>query len=251
MDDRVDARLDAHPVAHRGQRMGQHRQPQAMRLVDGGPQRLEAVLLRARVRPRRVAAARHHDLHAVDIELPALAHPPDDLLGRVGFGAEEPVVAGGRGDRRPGDEQARPDGEALPDGRPDRQRDVVAAARVARGRRPGQQEVAHVPRGSDEHPLDRLGAGDLAIVDRRRVVHVDVGLDEPGQQRDVAQVVDLGCLAGVGRQGGLRPDGFDAAVDHQDGGIGQPAVQRRSATRAARKSRRFAMMSPARVGPRG
>ena len=84
-----------------------------------------------------------------------------------------------------------------------------------------------MPCGPDEHPLDRLGAGDLAIVDRRRVVHVDVGLDEPGQQRDVAQVVDLGRLAGVGRQCGLRADGFDAAVDHQDGGIGQPAVQRR------------------------
>ena len=26
---------------------------------------------------------------------------------------------------------------------------------------------------------------------------------------------------------GLRPDGFDAAVDHEDGAIGQPAVQRR------------------------
>jgi hypothetical protein len=58
-------------------------------------------------------------------------------------------------------------------------------------------------------------------------VHVDVGLDEARQQRDVAQVVDIGRLGDVGRQRGPRPDGFDAAADHQDGGIGQPAVQRR------------------------
>ena len=105
-------------------------------------------------------------------------------------------------------------------------------------------------RGPDEHPLDRLGAGDLAIVERRRVVHVDVGLDEPGQQRDVAQVVDLGRLAGVGRQRGPRPDRFDPAVDDQDGGVGQPAVQRR--VRPPGPQGRAAgspSMSPARVGP--
>ena len=37
VDDRVDAGLGADPVADRGQRVGQDRQPQPVRLVDGGP----------------------------------------------------------------------------------------------------------------------------------------------------------------------------------------------------------------------
>ena len=72
---------------------------------------------------------------------------------------EEPVVAGGRGDRRAGDEQARPGTTPSRSRRPDRQGHVVAAAGVASRRRAGQQQRAHVGRRPDEQPLDRARAG--------------------------------------------------------------------------------------------
>ena len=150
----------ARAVADRGQRVGQDRQPQPVRLGRGRGERRGVVLLRARVGGRRVAAARGHELDRVDAGLLRLADARDDGVGRVGLGTQEPVVPGGGRDRRPDDQQARPGDDAIPRRGPDREGHVQPAAGVARGRRAGQQQGAHRRGRADERALDRLGPRD-------------------------------------------------------------------------------------------
>ena len=184
----------ADPVAGRGQRVGQDRQPQAVRLGDGGAHRLEPST--AASAGSRSACSRRPTPSILIASTPAFFRsrtPRDDGLGRVGLAAEEPVVAGGRRDRR----TRRPAGADLamtpsrtsptgsrvprPSGCP------VSRAVVA----PDSSERAHRLGRPDERAFDRLGPRDLAVVGRRREVHVDVRLDEARQQRHVAEVVDL------------------------------------------------------------
>ncbi len=50
-------------------------------------------------------------------------------------------------------------------------------------------------------------------------------VDQPGQERDVAEVVDAVGLADVARQRPRRDDGADAAVGDEDRVVGQPGGQ--------------------------
>ena len=129
----------------------------------------------------------------------------------------------GRGDRRTGDEQARAGRDAVAERIPHRNRHVVAAAGVAGGRGAAHEQPAHVRGRPDDHALDRLGSRDVPVVVRRGEVHVDVRLDEPGQERDVAEVVDLVRHRGVRRQVRSRDDRDDPIVLGEHGVVGQPA----------------------------
>ncbi len=96
----------------------------------------------------------------------------------------------------PAIEQPRSGRDAVAERDADRQRDVVAASGVARRRRAADSSRRMFAVARMSMPLDGLGPRDVPVVQGRRVVHVGVRLDEPGQQRDVAQVVDLVRVAG-------------------------------------------------------
>jgi hypothetical protein len=227
VNDRVDAGLRADPVARRGQRVSQDRQAQPVRLGDRRAHGPGIELLRSGVRRRRVAAAGGDDLHGVDAGLLPLADAPDHVFGGVGLRPEEPVVTGGRRDRRAGHEQARPRDDAVANRGSDRERDVVPTAGITSGGRPGEQKPAHRGRRPDQEPLDGVLPGDVAVVERRSEVHVDVGLDEPRQQRDITQVMDFSRRR-VARQRGAVDDPCDDAVANEHRCVLSPAVRARS-----------------------
>ena len=165
---------------------------------DGGTDLLLGVVRHGRIGARGHHAARREQLDPVGAVLDVLAHLLTDLIGPVGerlvaldvdvLGQLVVVaVTAGRRERLDRDQHARPGNAA----RRDRiaQRDVgeIAAAEVAHRRESGEQRLARV-----RHALDR-GArrGLLEILVRRLLLaarEVHVGVDEPRQQRHVAEI---------------------------------------------------------------
>ena len=136
-----------------------------------------------------------------------LAHRgPDPRLGRLCHPAQIVAVPARRGDRRPGrDDRRQPRLSAQPE------RQVVPVAQVPdRGDAAAQRRLP-----GPDHRLRGLfvvPAGQRANRVRAGVEgQVDVGVDQPGQQRRPAQVDDVRAV----RRGHPGVDGDDgAAVDH-------------------------------------
>ena len=198
-----------HRVRDRGDRVRVrgHLEPVPVRLVDRGPQHLGRELAQMLVGAWRQGPAAGHDLDDVDAALHVLAHRgPHPGLGRLRRPAQVVAVPGRRGDRRPGREDGR---QPRPAAQPERQ--VVPVAQVPdRGDAAGERRLP-----GPGHRLHRLLVGPgRQCGDRVRAGvegQVDVGVDQPGQQRRPAQVDDVRAV----RRGRPGADGDDgAAVDH-------------------------------------
>ena len=227
VDEVVDPRVGAVPHAVRRQRVGHDLHVQALGLPDGRPQDLHRVLDGPRVRRRGEHAAGRHHLDAVGPELLLAPHRGDDLVERVRLGPEHPAVPGGRRDRRPGQDEARPRDDPAAHRVADREGDLVLAPDVTERRHPAHEDVPHVLRGPQEERLVGLGGDEPVRVRGGGAVHVGVDVDQAGQERDVAEVVDP---VGRGDVAGQLPLGAPppGSARPRSGRRGRPAIPTRS-----------------------
>ena len=205
--DRVHAGLDGVGDALRAQAVGGHAAPQAVGVLDDGPQLGDGELGPPDVRAGGHAPPGGHHLDEVD---PLLDQAPDEGAGPlrgVHLAPADPQVAGGAGDRRAADEQARAGEEAGGDAVPQGAQERPPAPAVAHRGHAGLQEARGVVGGADEQLMVVEGPG--VVEDRlpAAVHQVHVAVDQAGEDGRLRVLQD----GRAGREGHLRrrPGGDD------------------------------------------
>ena len=218
---RVRGRLLAKPVRFVHERV--HLGLRELRGIDFVGERQHAP---SRAHLDDVCAVLHLESHRIAKSV----GPGRDALRRAGLRSKQHVriaravaVAAASAERIHGHQHVRARGHARVDRVPQTDVDVVGRPDVPHGGEPRHQRLARVRRGDDGFLGDRAAkAGDgigvpvCGALER----HVRVGVDEPGKQRDVAQIDH----ARAGRNRDARACGGDLAPLHHDDAIGDRAV---------------------------
>lgn len=160
------------------------------------------------------AAAAHHP-DQIDAGFDLGPHGVAQRVDAVALVADEKEVAAGDRQHAPSTEDRRPDEQAIADGIAQLQRQVVAAAAVAHRGHAGAEQHRGVVRRAAEHLAVALAPQRPKGI-RRAVEHqVRVGVDETGQQGDVAHVERRRPRGRLEVRGAA--DGRDAAAAHEHG----------------------------------
>ena len=203
--------------------MGYDVHAQAFSLHNRRAKRLHRVLRRARVGGRGEIPARGHDLDEVGAQLDLTANRLHHFVDRVSFGSEHPAVAGGRGDGRSGEQQPRPGHDAGFDSVTNGERNLVAGPEVPHRRDPGKQGLSRRADGPHNKSVVVLGRDVGVRLKVRAAMKVGMSLDQPREQRHIAQVVHPHARRVTERRCGNH--GLDAAcIVRHNGVFFQPAV---------------------------
>ena len=168
-----------------------------VRLVDRGGELLCRVRGSLRADPRGQHAAGRHDLDPVRAFFDQAAHRLDELGGGVHLPADEvPVPARDREDRR-GGEDARAGGDPLALRARDLEHHELEPAEIPDGRDSGLERAARVSCG-----LERCGRRRHLALFAQEVgapveAEMDVTVDEPGDEGQAVQLVDLIVVFGL------------------------------------------------------
>lgn len=149
-----------------------------------------------------------HDLEAIRSGPQVFPGDPPDRLGGVGLPAHVPAVPARMGDRPGRADQVRTDGEAGLDGVAQLDVEEVATSEVAGRGDTGRDELSGIFGHAEKEVGVALPAAARGRVDPTVEPHVDVGVDEPGEESASVEVDDLDPLADVD-----RPPSADVA-DH-------------------------------------